>query len=297
MPQLPNMPQAVFWTIISSILVIAYTSTAKYLAMEELPVPVIVFFRCLFGLVFFVPWLLNHGVAGLSTKKPFLMASRGFFTMIGLYCLFTALSQMPISDVIAIQYTKPIFATFAAVLVLQEIMTKSRWIGVFIALAGMLLIVRPGFEEFNMGFLWAIGAMISGAYTTISVKFLTRTEDPDKITAWMVIGMTVSSAIPAFLVWELPGLEQLGWLAFAGLVANGFQQTMARGYAHADATAIMPLEFSRLIFASISGYLFFSEGLGILTCAGAMLIFLSGLFIVRSENNSAPNPKNNSKTY
>ena len=284
MPMTQSMSHAVFWTIVSSILVIAYTSTAKHLALDGLPVAVIVFFRCLFGVIFLIPWLLNHGLAGLVTKKPFLMASRGFFTMIGFYCLFSALSLMPIADVIVIQYTKPIFATFAAVLVLHEVMTKSRWLGVLIALCGMLLIVRPGFEEINLGVFWAIGAMVSGAYTTISVKFLTRTEGPDKITAWMVLGMTISSAIPAFLVWEWPNLEQLGWLAFAGLVANGFQQTMARGYAYADATALMPFEFTRLIFASISGYLFFAEGIGLLTWAGGIIIFISGLFLVRSES-------------
>jgi drug/metabolite transporter (DMT)-like permease len=283
MPVTPSLPRAVFWTVFSAVLVIAYTTTAKHLATDGLPVPLIVFWRCLFGLVFLFPWLLRHGVSGLATKQPFLMATRGLFTMIGLYCSFTAVSLMPIADVVAIQYTKPVFATFAAVLVLHEIMTRSRWVGALIAISGMLIIVRPGFQEVNEGVLWAIGAMISGAYTTISVKFLTRTESPDKIAAWMVLGMTVSSAIPAFLTWQWPTVEQLGWLAFTGLVANGFQRTMARGYAYADATALMPFEFSRLIFASLSGYLFFAEGIDPLTWAGAIVIFLSGLYMVRAE--------------
>jgi len=279
----PNILRAALWTILSCLLVVAYTSTAKHLSADGLPVAVIVFFRCLFGVVFLIPWLVKNGVAGLKTEQPVLMVSRGINTMLGLYCLFTAVSLMPLADVVAIQYTKPVFAALAAVLVLREVMTGSRWTGIFIAIAGMLVIVRPGMSDLNIGVLLAIGAMISGAYTTITVKFLTRTEPPDRIVAYMVLGMTVASAIPAIWFWQMPTLDQLFWLAFAGFVANGYQQTMARGFSLADATAVMPFEFSRLIFAAVIGYLAFSESVDAATLVGGVIIFVSGLYMVRTE--------------
>ena len=80
----------------------------------------------------------------------------------------------------------------------------------------------------------------------IIVKFLTRTEPPDRIVAYTVLTMTVFSAIPAALVWTTPTGTQLLWLALVALLANGFQHCMARGYAAADAAVVLPFEFARL---------------------------------------------------
>lgn len=246
--------------------------------------PVVVFFRALFGVIFLLPWLMRNGLGGLRTRRPALMASRGINTIIGLYLLFGALALMPLADVVAILYSKPIFASLAAVLILGEVLHRHRVLALAAGIIGMAVIIRPGFADINYGVLLALGAMASGAYTTITVKFLTRTETPDAIVAWGVSVMLAASVVPAALFWQTPDAVQLLWLMALGGLANGFQRCMTRAFAAADATVVMGFEFSRLIFAALAGYILFGETSDGWTWAGGTIIFAAGLYMVRRES-------------
>jgi len=243
----------------------------------------ITFFRCVFGVLFIIPWVARVGLAGLATKRPVLLVARGINTLIGLYCVFFAVSLIPLADVVAIQYSKPIFASLAAVLILREVMYGARWHALLIGFIGMLMIIRPGFAEWNVGVLLALGAMAAGAFTTISVKLMTRTEPPDRIVAYTLLVMTLGSIIPALLYWQTPSLEQLLWLVLLGGLATGFQRSVARAYAAADATVVLPFEFVRLLIAIAFGSFIFGEALDGWTWAGGTVIFIASFYVVRAE--------------
>jgi drug/metabolite transporter (DMT)-like permease len=280
--------QGAIWTIIASFCVVAFTAIGKYLT-AEMSVPMITFFRCVFGVLFIIPWVTRVGLAGLATKRPVLLVARGINTLIGLYCVFFAVSLIPLADVVAIQYSKPIFASLAAVLILREVMYRARWHALIIGFVGMLMIIRPGFAEWNVGVLLALGAMAAGAFTTISVKLMTRTEPPDRIVAYTLMVMTVGSSIPAFLYWQTPNLEQLLWLVLLGGLATGFQRAVARAYAAADATVVLPFEFVRLLIAIAFGFFIFGEALDGWTWAGGTVIFVASFYVVRAEANRKDN--------
>ncbi len=162
-------------------------------------------------------------------------------------------------------------------------MYARRWIALGVGTIGMLLIIRPGFAELNYGSLFALGAMASGAYTTITVKFLTRTEKPDAIVVWALLVMLPASLIPALITWQTPTVEQFLWLAALGGLATCFQRCLTRGYAAADATAVMPFEFSRLIFAALLGFVVFGDLPDIWTWVGGTVIFTAGFYMVHRE--------------
>jgi drug/metabolite transporter (DMT)-like permease len=274
--------QGALWTVIASFCVVAFTAIGKYLT-AEMSVPMITFFRCVFGVLFIIPWVARVGLAGLATKRPVLLVARGINTLIGLYCVFFAVSLIPLADVVAIQYSKPIFASLAAVLILREVMYGARWHALLIGFIGMLMIIRPGFAEWNVGVLLALGAMAAGAFTTISVKLMTRTEPPDRIVAYTLLVMTLGSIIPALLYWQTPSLEQLLWLVLLGGLATGFQRSVARAYAAADATVVLPFEFVRLLIAIAFGSFIFGEALDGWTWAGGTVIFIASFYVVRAE--------------
>jgi len=274
--------QGALWTVIASFCVVAFTAIGKYLT-AEMSVPMITFFRCVFGVLFIIPWVARVGLAGLATKRPVLLVARGINTLIGLYCVFFAVSLIPLADVVAIQYSKPIFASLAAVLILREVMYGARWHALLIGFIGMLMIIRPGFAEWNVGVLLALGAMAAGAFTTISVKLMTRTEPPDRIVAYTLLVMTLGSIIPALQYWQTPSLEQLLWLVLLGGLATGFQRSVARAYAAADATVVLPFEFVRLLIAIAFGSFIFGEALDGWTWAGGTVIFIASFYVVRAE--------------
>ena len=260
----------------------AFTTIGKYLT-QEMSVPMITFFRCIFGLFFIAPWIFRAGISGLVTQRPILLISRGINTLLGLYCVFAAVSLIPVADVVAIMYSKPIFASIAALLILREAIYSQRWLAIFIGFGGMLLIIQPVFREWNFGILYALGAMGAGAFTTISVKLMTKTEPPDRIVAYTLIVMTIGSFIPALFLWETPNSEQILWLILLGGLATAFQRCTARAYASADATVVLPFEFARLVIAAIFGFYLFNQLIDLWIWVGGTVIFLTGVYIVRIE--------------
>ncbi len=274
--------RAAIWTVLASICMVGFAAIGKHLT-DELPVTIITFFRCILGVFVLAPWFYSVGFAGLATKHAGLLIARGFNTLLGLYCLFAAVSLLPLADVIAIMYSKPIFASIAAVLILREVMYGARWRGVLFGFVGMLIIIRPGFQDWNMGVLYAMGAMAAGAFTVISVKYLTRTEPPDRIVAYTVMTMIVGSAVPALINWVTPNFEQFLWLAALGVLATLFQRCIARALAAADATVVMPFEFMRLLTAAIIGFLIFGDVADAWTWSGGIIIFATAFYVVRAE--------------
>lgn len=274
--------QGAAWTVMASFFVVAFTAIGKHLT-AEMSVPMITFFRCVFGVLFIIPWVVRVGAAGLATQRPVLLVARGINTLIGLYCVFFAVALIPLADVVAIQYSKPIFASIAAVMILREVMYGARWRALLIGFIGMLMIIRPGFAEWNIGVLFALGAMAAGAFTTISVKLMTRTEPPDRIVAYTLLVMTVGSAIPAILYWQTPNYVQFLWLILLGGLATAFQRCVARAFAAADATVVLPFEFTRLLIAVIFGFSIFNEALDGWTWLGGTVIFAASIYVVRAE--------------
>jgi len=280
---LPPATRAAGWTLLASVFVVGFTAIGKHLT-AELPISVITFFRSILGIFILAPWFYRVGLSGLATKQFPLLAARGLNTLLGLYFVFAAVSYLPLADVVAIMYSKPIFASIAAVLVLREVMYGARWRGVLFGFIGMLLIIRPGFADWNVGVLYALGAMAAGAFTIISVKYLTRTEPPDRIVAYTVMVMIAGSLVPALINWVTPTLNQLLWLAALGALATMFQRCIARALAAADATVMLPFEFMRLLAAVVIGYLFFGEIADGWTWSGGLVIFAASIYVVRAES-------------
>ena len=113
------------------------------------------FFRNLFGVLLFAPWIIKNGFSILRTARPFMHIARAGLNSISLLAWFTALSLMPVADATALGLLSPVFVTILAIIFLSETVGIRRWIGVFIALLGGLIIVRPGFSEIGLG-TWLI---------------------------------------------------------------------------------------------------------------------------------------------
>lgn len=249
----------------------------------EIPTFEIVFFRSLFGSVFLLPWLFRVGLDGLRTERIGMHMLRGFMGLAIIYLLFFAIATTPLGEVAAIIAARPIMASLLAILVLREAAKGNRWTATIVGFVGALLIIRPGFEAVSVGVLLALGAAIAMAVLSIVLKSLARTEAPDTIVIWQMVVFTPCSLIPALIVWVTPDLTQLALLIAVGLFGTGVQRCLTRAYAAADATVVVPFDFSRLIFSAILGFILFEEFPDIWTWAGGLLICLGVLWMARGE--------------
>ena len=241
------------------------------------------FFRTALGVVFMLPWLVRAGLAPLRTGRPGMHLLRAVFGIVAMLLLFTSLGLLPLADVTALSFSAPLFATLGAALILRERVGRRRWAATLIGLLGALIILRPGHEAFSGAALLALASAAGIAAAQLSVKALSRTEDPNAMVLIMCVLMTAMALGPALVVWAWPTWTGFAWLLLMGLVATFGQICLVHAMAAADASAIMPFDFSRLIFASALGWLMFGEVPDRWTWVGAAIIVASTVYIARRE--------------
>ena len=144
---------------------------------------------------------------------------------------------------------------------------------------GALIILRPGIEVVTPGALLMLTGSVFLATSILLVKVLGRTESPKTMVLMVALIAIPISAIPLFWVWEMPqGITRL-WLACVGAVATGGHLIFNRAMVSADASAVLPYEYSRLIFAALIGFFVFSEVPDAWTWVGRLVIFSAGTYI------------------
>ncbi len=243
----------------------------------------IVFFRSIFGAIFLVPWLCKVGVSGIKTHRIGMHMVRGLVGLAVIYLLFAAIAQAPLGEIAAIMSTRPLVASLGAILILHEVAHGRRWTATIIGFVGALLIIRPGFSEVSVGVILALIAVIGMATLTIVMKSLARTEAPDTIVVWQMVVFTPCSLIPAIFVWQMPDTWQFLLLASTGLFGTLVQRCLTRAYAAADATVVLPFDFTRLVFAAFLGWILFQEFPDIWVWAGGLIILIGVLWMTRLE--------------
>jgi drug/metabolite transporter (DMT)-like permease len=243
----------------------------------------VAFFRCLFGLVFILPWIVRSGPLLLRSRN------RGFFVLragVGLVSMatwFYGITVVPLATATAVNFTAPLFATLAAAVVLHEDVRLRRWSAVVIGFVGVLVIMRPDGARLDANLFLLLLSAATAAMNNITVKFLARTEPPSRIVALFMIYLTPLSLIPALFVWQWPTLST--FLALIGLGGLGTiaHLSVARALAAADASACAPFEFARLPFAALIGFVCFGEVTDLWTWVGAAIIAVSSIYVAYRE--------------
>lgn len=242
------------------------------------------FFRNLFGLLAFAPWFLRVRRGALRTSKLKLHALRGALQVVGMLAFFSALKLSPLAEVSALSFTAPLFASLGATLFLGEIMRLRRWSALMLGFLGALVIVRPGFETLSLGTLLVIFSSVVWSSAMLVIKVLSRTDSSVTITLYMALFLTPLSLLPALFVWRAPSLAELLLLAAIGALANLGHLAMAQAFHEAEATVVLPFDFTRLIWASVLGYLLFAETPDPWTWVGGVIIFASTTYIAFRES-------------
>jgi len=274
------------WMVLAAASFAALTTVIRKLSGSLHPFEM-AFFRNLFGLFFMLPWFMRVGLKGMKTDRLPLHAFRSIIGLSAMLCWFTAVSMMPIAEATALSFTTPLFATIGAALFLGEIVRVRRWAATVAGLIGALVIVRPAGIEIGVAASLVLVASAFMSVAALSVKSLSRTETPNTIVLFMGMLMTPMSLIPALFHWTTPRPTDYLWFVALGLFATLGQLSMVRSFAVADVSAVLPFDFSRLIFAAILGYFFFAESPDAWTWVGAAIIFSAALYTAHRESKQA----------
>ena len=254
----------------------------RHVSAEQHPFE-IAFFRNMFGLAFMLPWIMRTGWKGLRTKRFRLHLFRALIGLSAMLCFFTAISLIPVAEVTALTFTAPLFATIGAALVLGEKVRLRRWTATAIGFVGTVVILRPGSAMLTPAALTALASAAFMAVAILTVKALSRTENPNAIVLYMGLLLTPLSLVGALFVWTTPAPETWPWLVVMGLTATLGQLLMTRAFATAEASAVLPFDFARLIFVAIFGFLLFGERPDLWTWIGAAVIIAATVYIAHRE--------------
>ena len=232
----------------------------------------IAFFRNLFGFLVLIPLLIRGGVGRFKTKRFGLHTFRACINSISMLIWFTALSLIPLADATALALTGPLFVTLGAILTFSERVGFWRWAALIVGAIGALMVIRPGFEAVNLGALLTIAATATAAVSKLCAKSLTKTEDPATIAAYVQFLMTPITLVAALIYWQWPTVEQLMGLIAIGTLGSLAHLLTAKAYAVADLSFAEPITFTRMIWATLFGYIVFSEVPDVWTWVGAFTI-------------------------
>jgi drug/metabolite transporter (DMT)-like permease len=248
----------------------------------------IAFFRQFFGLIFMAAMFLRGGLRPFYTRRLGLHVIRAILNVAALLLFFHGLSLEPLAKIVSLSMTAPLFATLCAVIFLKEKMTRHRWVALGLGFAGALIILRPGAEAVSAGALAVLASNAVWAVALVVIKELSRTDSSVTITLYATLLQTPVSFAFALFFWRTPTMAQFAWLIGIGICGSVAQICLAESFRHADATLVLPIDFTKLIWASLIGYFFFGQAPGIWIWIGAATVCSAVFYNAWKERRSTP---------
>lgn len=274
-----------FWMVLACIS-FAGTWVMIRLASEELHPFAIVVWRNFIGLLWLTPMLLlTPGL--LRTERLPGHIRRATSGLIATFATFYAVANAPLANVLAINYTAPLFATIGAVLFLGERIRWVRGAALAVGFLGMLLVLRPGTTEMTPGLWAAVISAITTAFSYLAIKQLTGVDDPRAVAVWSFILTTPASFLLALPFWTWPSANLWPILVALGACAASGQLALSRAFSLADAGAVMPYDFVRFGLITLAGILLFGERYDPLTLVGGAIILAATIVLALREQKIA----------
>ena len=254
----------------------------KLLSNELHPI-IICFYRCLMGLIIITPFVARNNFKALQTDNMRLQIFRALINIISMICWFSAIGMMHFEKATALGFTTPLFTTVLAVLILGEVIRFHRTAALLLGFVGILIIIRPGYMPFEFGTILMLIASFSFSFVLIFVKKLSATDSSLTIIFYHLLYMTPAFFILSLFYWQSINFNQLVIFSLMGSSGLLSHWCLAQAFKMSDTTFVMPLQFTKLIWASLIGLFIFAEQPDIWTWVGGVIIFISVVYITYRE--------------
>ena len=243
------------------------------------------FFRNLFGIFLLLPFFLRQNKLVNFKSNYRLLFLRGFFGGITMILLFYAYTLIPLSQAMAISFSTPLFIYFGGIFFLKENTDKQKTFYMLLGFVLTLVIIRPDLK-LQIGSIFAIISSITHAIAGLMVKKLSKTENVITLMFSLVLIMTPITFLPSLYVWDTPSNFFVFFLLFiiaATATLGNFFWTKAISLT--TLTNLMPFDFSKLIFATILGVIFFEEKIDLITVVCGTGIIICNSLIAKNVSN------------
>lgn len=273
--------RAIAFMMVGGLSMVLMQASVKLLS-DALHPFVITLFRALLVFIIILPILLWNGLGTVKTSSVKLQVIRGGVGGVCMLCMFTGFSLVSLPEATSLLFTVPIFATILSVIFLSERVGIKRWGAIFLGFAGILVITRPD-VSLNLGHLLLLSAAILWSISIVIAKKLTEKDTIISITFWQAMGCVPLALIASLFVWETPTLIQLLYLlGIAGLGTLGHALIYA-SLKLGKVSFLLPLDYIRIIWSTLLGFLLFGSLPTLYLYAGTFLIISATAFISYRE--------------
>ena len=279
-----NNLRAILLTMSSSFFAVLMEALIRA-AQYDSNVYTIGFFRFFFGLIIIFPYLIKNKFTAYKTKNFKFYFIRGLFNLPMMIFGFGALVYVPFEQFKAMHFLSPIIVVLLSFVIFREKIYLYRIFALLIGFAGMLIIVRPGIIEFNIGTIMILTSLTFWSFIIILSKFVSKDDSPITMVTYQYTLMTFFSLPMAIYFWVTPSLTSLIYVFIGAISGTILHLSLALSYKYADLSVTQPIWFTGLIFGSGIGYFAFNETPDLWTWLGGIVVFSSVLVITYNEKN------------
>ena len=231
---------------------------------------------------------LKEGRQGFAMPLPKLQWLRGFSVAMATICFFSSIFLMPLADATAIGFTSPMITAIFSAIFLHERTHATKWIAIFVAFGGVLMIMRPNVMELGWVALLPLAAAMSMAFMIIGNRAVAGTGSP-LLMQFLVASLAVPFILGAALIGHFSGVEALhvgvpDWTIIArctlvAVTASFGHWMIYMATTRASAAEIAPMTYVQLLIAVGLGITLFGDWPDLTSLAGAGIIVASGLIL------------------
>lgn len=253
----------------------------KHLAIVGYSETTLVFYRNLTGLLLLIPIISIESYkkplwSHLKTQYIHFHLLRAIAGVSSMYCFFYIIANMPMAEASLIKLSIPFFLPIIAFLWLKDAITATNIIVILLGFIGVITILMPGSEQFQILTLVGLGGALLAAIAKVTIRRMGSTEPSSRIVFYFGTLATLVSSVPLILNPELPHPNDWCWFILMGLFGTLGQLSMTYAYKTVNPGKIGPYNYASLVYASLLGWLFWDELLTITTLIGSLLIITAG---------------------
>lgn len=276
------MPLGVLFALIAYALYSCCDAIIKGFGAGQLTVHEIAFWSALFSMIpaIFTKPKHERWSGMLKLRHPYLVHLRGLTGLLGNICIIYAFVSIPLAEAYSIAFLSPIFVVVLSIFILRERVTTRRLVLLAASFCGVLLVVRPGFRELELGHLAAVAAACFGATTTIVLRHVAPVEQRISLITTALGYIIVVNGIWMIPTFHPPTLQELGLLIVIGAMGGTGNIVFIAATRRAQASQIAPAQYSQIFWAIALGAIFFSEVPDAIGYAGLAIVVGTGILNV-----------------
>lgn len=199
------------------------------------------------------------------------------------FFVFEALKHLPMADFYGISFSAPFLVTIGAFIFFKEKTSLTEWAAIALGFGGVLIVVQPDYDHFNIGYIYAILGVVSLAAAGLIVRKIGRDEDPYLFVIFANLAIILFNIYPALShAWpENITLNHIIIFTIYSAIIPTAILTLSAVFARAPTiTAVVPFQYLQIVWGAIFGYFVFSDIPQVNTIVGSGVVIAAGLYIL-----------------